>query len=82
VKVYNKLLFTLVLTACLLNTLLAFFTRANLDMYFIVNLFAYLVITVLFVRADPHVTKALNIISTTAFTGLIIIIILAIINIT
>ena len=73
-RVYNKYIVSLVLISCLINTLLAFFSQNNLEIYFTVNIIAYLVITLLYVYLNPRAKRALNPVGAILFAGFMVIV--------
>ena len=72
-RVYNKYIVSIALASCLINTSLAFFNHNALENYFITNILAYLVITLLYVYLNPRARKALNTISVALFASFIVI---------
>jgi len=80
-RIYNKYIISLVLSACLINTLLAFSGQDDLAIYFIINIIAYLIITLLYAYLNPRARRALNTISTVSFAGFIVIVVLKVIEI-
>ena len=73
-RIYNKYIISLAAALCLINTLLAFFGQDDLTFYFIINLIAYLVITLLYAQLNPKARKALNTVGTVAFASFMVII--------
>jgi len=80
-RIYNKYIVSLVLVACVINTLLAFFGQNDLEIYFTVNVIAYLVITLLYVYFNPRARTALNTIGIVLFAGFMVIVSLHVIDI-
>ena len=80
-RIYNKYVISLALAAGLINTLLAFVGQNNLEIYAIINIIAYLVITLLYVYLNPRARKALNSISTILFAGFMVIMVIKVIEI-
>ncbi len=80
-RIYNKYIVSLVLASGLINTSLAFLGQNDLGVYFIVNVLAYLVITLLYVYLNPRVRRALSNISTVLFAGFIVIVSLKVMEI-
>ena len=68
-RIYNKYVVSLALASGLINTLLAFFVQNDLEIYFIINFLAYLVITLLYVYFNPRARRALNSIGAVLFAG-------------
>ncbi len=80
-RVYNKYIISLVLASGLINTLLALFGQNDLSVYFIVNVLAFLVITLLYAYLSPRARGALNTVGAVLFAGFIVIVSLKIIGI-
>ncbi len=79
-RIYNKYVVSLALASCLINTLLAFFGQNDLEIYFIINIIAYLVITLLYVYLNPRARRALNPVGTVLFAGFMTIVTLKVIE--
>jgi len=73
-RIYNKYVVSLALACCLINTLLAFFGQNDLEVYFVINIIAYLVITLLYVYLNPRARRALSSVSAVLFTGFMVIV--------
>jgi len=73
-RIYNKYIIFLAAALCLINTLLAFFGQDDLTFYFIINLIAYLVITLLYAQLNPKARRALNTVGAVAFASFMVII--------
>ena len=80
-RIYNKYVVSLALSACLINTLLAFFGQNDLTIYFTINIIAYLVITLLYVYLNPRARRALNTVGVVLFGGFMVIVALEVIEI-
>jgi len=80
-RIYNKYVVSLVLSACLINTLLAFFGQNDLGIYFTINIIAYLVITLLYVYFNPRARRALNTIGIVLFGGFMVIVVTKVIDV-
>lgn len=80
-RIFNNYIISLVLVASIVNTLLAFLGQKDLQVYFVVNIIAYLVITLLFVYLNPKAKRALNTIGVVLFAGFMMIVGLKIIAI-
>ena len=80
-KIYNKYIIILALSSSLINTLLAFLGQNDLEVYFTINIIAYLVITLLYVYLNPRARRALNTIGVVLFSGFMVIIVLKVIEI-
>jgi hypothetical protein len=74
-RIYNKYIVSLVLASGLINILLAFLGQDNLRIYFVANIIAYLVITLLYAYFNPRARRALNTIGIVLFAGFMMIII-------
>ena len=73
-RIYTKYIATLVLTSSLINISLAFFGQDKLEVYFTINIIAYLVITLLYTHFNPKAKRALNTVAYILFTGFMVII--------
>jgi hypothetical protein len=71
-RIYNKYILSLALASCLINTLLAFYGPNDLVVYFVINVLAYLAITLLYVYLNPRARRVLNTISIVFFAGFIV----------
>ena len=80
-RIYNKYIVSLALDCCLLNALLAFYGKNDLEIYFVINIIAYLVITLLYVYLNPRARRALSSISAVLFAGFVVIVALKTIEI-
>ena len=80
-RIYNKYVVSLVLISCLINTLLAFFNQNDLKIYFIINIIAYLLITLLYVYLNPRARRALNTVGAVLFAGFMVIVVLEVMEI-
>ncbi len=80
-RIYNKYVIYLALTSCLINTLLAFLGQNDLAIYFVINVIAYLFITLLYVYLNPRAKGALNVVGAVFFAGFMVIIALKVMEI-
>lgn len=80
-RVYNSYIFSLVLATSIINTFLAFLGQKDIQVYFVINIITYLVITLLFVYLNPRARKALNAIGAVLFAGFMVIVSLKVIDI-
>jgi len=80
-RIYNKYIVSLTLIGCLINSLLAFWGQDNLEIYFVINIIAYLVITLLYAYLNPRARRALNIVGAVLFAGFVVIVSLKVIEI-
>ena len=79
-RVYNKYILSLALSACLINTILAFSGQDDLALYFITNIVVYLVITLLYAYLNPRARRALNTIGVVSFGGFMVVVALKVIE--
>ena len=75
-RIYNKYIVSLALASGLINTSLAFLGQNDLGIYFIINVIAYLVITLLYAYFNPRARRALNTVGGVLFAGFVVIIVL------
>jgi hypothetical protein len=80
-RVFNQYLFFLVLTACIINTTLAFMGQRDLTVYFIANVVAYLIITILHAYLNPRARQLLNVISIVLFAGFMTVVVFKVIEV-
>lgn len=80
-RIYNKYILSLAVSACLINVILAFSGQDDLAIYFITNIVAYLVITLLYAYLNPRARQALNTIGAVSFAGFIVVVALKAIEI-
>jgi len=80
-RIYNKYILSLALSACLINATLAFLGQDDLTIYFITNIVAYLAITLLYAYLNPRARRALNTIGTVSFAGFMVVVALKVIEI-
>lgn len=80
-RIYNKYLMSLVVVAGVINSLLAFLGQDDLAVYFIINVIAYLIITLLYAYLNPRARKALGAVGAVSFAGFMVIVILKLIEI-
>lgn len=71
----------LALAFCLINIVLAFSGQNDLEIYFTINIIAYLVITLLHVYFNPRARRALNTIVSVFFSGFMVIVALKVMEI-
>ena len=80
-RIYNKYIASLVLVSCLVNTLLAFLSQNQLEIYFVINIIAYLVITELYVYLNPRSRRALSRVGAALFAGFMAIVAIKVVEI-
>ena len=59
-RTYNRYIIFLVLAFSVVNTLMAFMGQERLEIYFTVNLIAYLIISLLYAYLNPRAKKVMN----------------------
>ena len=72
-RIYNRYVVSLAITACAINTVLAFLGEDDIGVYFVVNAIAYLIITLLYAHLNPRAKRALNPVGAVLFGGFIVI---------
>jgi len=80
-RIYNKYIISLVLAFGAINVLLAAWGQNKLDVYFTVNVIAYLVITLLYVYFNPRARRLLNAVGVVLFGGFLVIVALKVMEI-
>ncbi len=80
-RIYNRYVVSLVLVCCLINTVLAFLGRNDLEIYLTINIVAYLVITLLYVYLNPRARRALNPVSAVLFAGFMVMVVVEVLGI-
>lgn len=73
-RVFNKLILSLVIALSTINIVLAFFGQEDMAIYFIANAIAYLIITLVYVHLNPRARAALNALSLVIFAGFMVIV--------
>lgn len=79
--IFNTYLITLILVTSIVNIFLAFVKQNNLEIYFIINVLSYLIITLLYVYLNPRARGALRAISAVLFGGFMVIVIIKVLEI-
>ena len=80
-RIYNKYIISLAVASCVINPLLALFGQNDLVIYFVINIIAYLAITLLYVHFNPKARRALNIVSVAFFAGFVVVIVFKVVTI-
>ncbi len=80
-RIYNLYVLTLVLVLSLINIILALFGQEELEVYFTVNIIAYLVVSLLYVYLNPRARRILNTMGGVLFSGFLVIVALKVIEI-
>ncbi len=73
-RIYNRYIISLVLAFGGINSILAATDQEKLDVYFTVNLIAYLVISLLYVYFNPRARRLLSTIGVVLFGGFLVIV--------
>jgi len=80
-RIYNLYVVILALVLCAVNILLAVFGQNSLEIYFIVNITAYLVISLLYVHLNPRARSILGTMTRVLFGGFMVIVALKVIEV-
>ena len=80
-RIYNTFIIILTLVSCFITTLLAFLGQNDIQLYFVINTIAFMIITLLYVYFNPRARKALNTVGAVFFTGFLVIVTLKVIAI-
>jgi uncharacterized membrane protein YhhN len=80
-RIYNTYVVSLVLAAGLVNAILASLGQSELEIYFIINIVVYLVITLLYTYFNPRARRALNTIGIVLSAGFIVIVAIKVVEI-
>ena len=75
-RIYNKYIVLLALASCFIDSILAFFGQKDIGVYFVINIIAYLIITILYVHLNPRARMALHTIGFVLFGGFSIVVVL------
>lgn len=73
-KIINRYLIALILAAAIINVFLAVLQQNDLSVYFVVNVIAYLIITLLHVYFNPKARRALNVVTIVLFAGFMVVV--------
>jgi hypothetical protein len=80
-RIFNRLVISLALAFGVINVVLAQIGQKDISVYFIVNVIAFLIITLLYVHLNPRARGALNGVSGVVFAGFLVIVALKVIEI-
>ena len=80
-RIYNIYIISLAVAAGVINIVLAFTGQGDLSVYFIINIIAYLVLTLLYVYLNPRARRALNTIAAVFFAGFVVVVALKVVEI-
>lgn len=78
---YNRYILFLVIVSCAVNIFLAFLGQNDLEVFFILNVLVFLIITLLFAYLNPRARRALNSIGVVLFAGFMVIVVMKVIDI-
>lgn len=80
-KIFNNYILSLSVITCLIDVVLGFWGQEDLEVYFTVNIIAFLIITLLYVYLNPSARRALNAIGFVLFGGFMVIVALKVMEI-
>jgi hypothetical protein len=80
-RIYNRLVLTIALVFGVINVFLAFLKQNNIEIYFIANTIAFLIVTLLYTYFNPRARSALNNLSLVIFAGFLVIVAIKVIEI-
>ena len=80
-RVYNRLILYLALALTLINSVLAFVGQQDIQLYFVLDIIAYLVITLLYVYLNPRARGALTAIAAVLFASFAVILVVKVLEI-
>ena len=80
-RIFNQYLLLLVLAACIINITFASLGQRDLSVYFVVNVLAYLIITILHAYLNPRARQLLSTISAVMFAGFVIVVMVKILEV-
>lgn len=75
-RTYNRYIIILVLAFSAVNTLMAFMGQDKLEVYFTVNLIAYLIISLLYAYLNPRAKKVLSKMWMGLFGGFVVLVVI------
>ncbi|HXY75149.1 MAG TPA: hypothetical protein VEH58_07465 [Dehalococcoidales bacterium] len=80
-RMYDRYLLTLAIVLSIINIVLAVFNVSNFAGYYIGNVIAFMVITLLFVHFNQQARRALTVVSSILFAGFLVIAIFKVVDI-
>jgi len=80
-RIYNRFIITLTLVAGFINALLAFMGQEDIQIFFVINLIAYMTITLLYVYFNPRARRALDGVSVVFFGAFLVIVAMKVVDI-
>ena len=72
-RIYNKLIFSLVIAFCAINIVLAFLGQKDLSVYFLAQALAFFIITLVYSYLNTRARAALNSLSLVIFAGFLVV---------
>ena len=73
-RIYNSYILSLAIVAGATNVFLAVLKQQDISVYFVVNIIAYLTVTLLYTYFNPRAKAALNTIGIVLFAGFAVIV--------
>jgi hypothetical protein len=80
-RIYNLYIVVLAVVLCAINILLAVFGQNSLEVYFIANIVAYLIISLLYAHLNPRAKSILGTMTRVLFGGFMVIVALKVIEV-
>lgn len=80
-RIFNRYIATLAISAAIINIFLAIVKQNDLSVYFITDVIAYLIITLLYIYLNPKARRALNAVSIVLFSSFIVIVAIKVLEI-
>jgi hypothetical protein len=80
-RIYNRFIITLTLAAGFINVLLALLGQEDIQIYFVINLIAYMTITLLYVYFNPRARRALDGVAVVFFGAFLVIVAIKVVDI-
>jgi hypothetical protein len=80
-RTYNLYIVVMALVLCTINILLAVFGQNSLEVYFIANVAAYLIISLLYAHLNPRAKSILGTMTRVLFGGFMVIVVLKVIEV-
>jgi hypothetical protein len=72
-RIYNKLIFSLVAAFSAINIVLAFFGQKDISIYFLAQAMAFFIITLVYSSLNTRARTALNSLSLVIFAGFLVV---------
>jgi peptidoglycan/LPS O-acetylase OafA/YrhL len=80
-RIYNRFIITLTLAAGIINALLALLGQEDIQIYFIINIIAYMTITLLYVSFNPRARRAMDGVTVVFFGAFLVIVAIKVVDI-